>query len=138
MSFGTYFTTEHYFNRENYASILDVENAIDEDTDLIENIEQQLLSLAVMTEPSKIIPQEEGTDYLTSIPNKVKYLLDTYKSTVIHRSLLYKLKEEWDNCHTEIEVNGKKRTVAKYPPETGTEYLCGDYIETDKYPNEDE
>lgn len=137
MGWGTSYITEHYFSKETYNHLYEVEQAIEEDSSILKNIEQQLTSLAIMTEPSKIIPQEEGCDYLTVIPTMVLELLDEYKHTHWHKTLLEQLKGEWDDCHIELTKNEKKKLVGKYPPdEIKVPYLYGDFVETDNQEEE--
>lgn len=133
MSWGTSYITEHYFSKETYNALYEVEQAIEEEGSLLKQLENQLTSLAVMTEPSKIIPTEEECDYSVVIPQMVNNILYEYQHTCIHKALLEHLKEEWDDCHVKVNRNGKEKLVGKYPPDKfNPPYLFGDFVETDK------
>lgn len=137
MSWGTEYIHNHYFSRETFDTLQKVEDAIEDDEEYLKQIEQQLISLALMTEPSKIIQLEDCTSYLTTIPNMVSEYLKEYRSTYFHKTLLMSLKSEWNDCHTKIQIEGKEENVAKCPPKGfNPPYLCGDFIKTNNIEEE--
>lgn len=129
MSFYTVLNADIVFYKETYATLDDVEEAIEEEESIIKSAEKELLSLAVMTEPNKILCLEDGVELLAEIGNRVNMNIETIKESETKLYKLNKLKREWDECH--VEKNGK--IVAKNPPKNyNPPYLCGDYIEGDR------
>lgn len=132
MGWGTYFTMTHYFNRETYTCLSQVEDAISETKRNIQSIESEINALALMTEPKKFISEE--SDPLYTIQHRVKELMEEYGRLSIDIYMLSDLKENWDECHKTI--NGEVYGIEPDPKEgrnswEGPRYYCsGDFIKT--------
>lgn len=135
MGWYTILNTDIVFCKETYATLEDVEDAIEEEESLVKSAERELLGLAVMTEPNKMLCLEDGVELFAEIENRVNMNIETIKESEIRLYKLNKLKSEWNDCH--VEKNGK--IVAKNPPEDyNPPYLCGDYIKGDRDEEEEE
>ena len=100
MSWGTYFTMTHYFNRETYTSLGQVESELEDTIKERQVAEADLQALAMMTEPKKFIG--EDSDPIYAIRERVKELVEEITNCSIKIYMLSELKEYWDECHKKI------------------------------------
>lgn len=129
MGWYTVLNADITFCKETYATLDDVNEAIEEEESYIKAAEKELLGLAVMTEPNKMLCLEDGVELFAEIENRVNMSIETIKESQMRLYKLSLLKSEWEQCHT--EKDGK--IVAKNPPpEFNPPYLYGDYIKGDR------
>ena len=125
------------FNRKTYNSIYEVEKDIDECKSMIQLYIDKLRTLAVMTEPQKMINCKdcEGNpidpiDLINTEFNRIVEEMDDYKYDLFK---LEYLRDNWKYCHND-------KGLAIDPPENiqwDTAFLDGDFVKTVKYPNGD-
>jgi uncharacterized protein YlzI (FlbEa/FlbD family) len=75
MGWGTTFKADIYLNRQSYQNKLQVEAAIDEQEEEIENCTKQLLMYA-MAVPSDIIPPDWKEDAVMFVKEKVSEVIE--------------------------------------------------------------
>lgn len=132
MGWGTYFTMTHYFNRETYTHLGQVETALQESKKRMQEVESELTALALMTEPKKFVSEDSDPIYV--LRQRVKELLEEYNQLSIDIYMLSELKEYWDECHKTIdgEVYGIEPNLSEGRNSwEGPKYYCsGDFIKT--------
>lgn len=102
MGWGTSFKADIYLNRQNYDNKLQVESAIEEQQEEIENCTKQLLMYA-MAVPSDIIPADWKEDAVMFVKSKVSEVIEMMLEA--HRTLVdlqYYL-EVYDEDKGEVE-----------------------------------
>ena len=122
------------FNRKTYNSIYEVEKDIDECKSMIQLYIDKLRTLAVMTEPQKMLNckdcEENDIDPIDVINtefNRIIEELDDYKFELFR---LEYLRDNWEYCHN-------KEGLAINPPKDiswDTAYLDGDFVRTIEHP----
>lgn len=126
MSFETSLFCRITFNRKTYNSIYDVESDIEDIKDSIDNIKNDILSLALITEPKKYCTEDEDTiSYMTK---RVKDNLDNLEELYLELNDLYHLKDNWKDCHND------KGLAIPLPDniDYDSAFLEGDFIRTIK------
>lgn len=135
MSFETSLFAAEWYPRQTYDNLESVLEQIGEEELIKENIEKELVGLALMTEPKKMLQIDEYTDPISAITEKVNQNLELYKDTIVQLYKLHRLESNWKESHTKIkDPSGKEVEVAKNPPENLEAYMWGDYVRTTKYP----
>lgn len=117
------------FNRETFNSRYEVECKIEEVEKCLQLAKDSLFNLAIMTEPQKFCP--EDLDPLSWVQCEFRENMELIEDYIVELSNLKLLLDNWDNCHNE-------EGLAIYPPdniEWDTAYLCGDFVNSDKYPD---
>lgn len=124
------------FNRETYNSLYEVEKDIDECKSMIQFYIDKLRTLAVMTEPQKVLncKDSEGfdlnpIDVINTEFDSIIEELDEYKFKLFK---LEYLKDNWEYCHN-------KEGLAINPPKDiswDTAYLDGDFVKTVEHPEQ--
>ena len=122
------------FNRETYNSLYEVEKDIDECKSMIQFYIDKLRTLAVMTEPQKVLncKDSEGfdlnpIDVINTEFDSIMEELDDYKFKLFK---LEYLRDNWEYCHN-------KEGLAINPPKDiswDTAYLDGDFVRTVEHP----
>lgn len=116
------------FSRKTYECFGQVDSDMQEAERLISYAKSKLRSLAVMTEPRKMIADEDGSgDYLTLTLLAVNDAMETLEEAVIEKYKLSLLAEHWDKCHTPTGA-------PIVPPEKDWHeraYLWGDFLTRD-------
>ncbi len=131
MSWETRLFTNISYNRKTYNSIYEVDADIEACDRMIKYCKDQLLTLAVCTEPKKMI--DSDTDVLTWISTTVNNILEDLEEEYVTKFKLEILKSSWNECHN---VDG----LAISPPDNihwNTSFLDGDFVKTDKPTDED-
>ena len=119
------------FNKETFNFNYDVENKIDDLNHLINFIKDRIKSFVIMTEPNKMLGEEERKDPLFYLSNTLKEDLEELEDYIIEKWKLEMLLENWDKCHNEDGL-------AIDPPENidwRTAFLDGDFVKSVKHPN---
>lgn len=98
MGWGTYLVTPMYFSKETYRTKYEVEIALKNARDKINDYKNRLKNLAFMTEPKKFCPEDTYSplnwieDELSEIFEELEWAYtDEYKLSVLY--------EAWDRCH---------------------------------------
>ena len=128
MSWSTELFCNVSYNRETFNSKYEVEDKISELDKNIESCKKTIRDMALMTEPSKFISNDENPYYF--VIEQVEDNLELLEEYTIERWKLSLLLENWDNCHNE-------EGLAIYPPDEinwDTAYLHGDFVHSTKYP----
>lgn len=121
MGFGTYLYTGIYFNRETYNSKHQVEAALEETRDRIEQARKELTKLAFMTEPKKFCGEDESPEGYLS--RTLADVIEELEDSVIKEYKLTILLDDWDETH---DSEGK----AIRPSDEGRKpFICGDFVE---------
>lgn len=126
MSWETTLFTSIRFNRKTYDSRYEVESDLDELNKCIKNAEQELTSLALITEPEKFFNKDEESDLMWTITQRVRDTLELLEEQYVERNDLTRLLDVWDDCHNE---NG----LAIPCPDNvqwNSSFLEGDFIKT--------
>ena len=105
MGWQTDVLTQIVFNKENYNSVYEVENSIDEENTLITNLKEDLLALAV-SRPSDWLINNEDMD-LSSLKNDAKGKLELLEECIIKVYELECLKKNFDLRDGDF-INNKK------------------------------
>ena len=105
MGWQTDVLTQIVFNKENYNSVYEVENSIDEEKTLITNLKEDLLALAV-SRPSDWLINNEDMD-LSSLKNDAKGKLELLEECIIKVYELECLKKNFDLRDGDF-INNKK------------------------------
>lgn len=135
MSFETELFAAEWFPRQTYDNLESVLEQIEEEELIKENIEKELVGLALMTEPKKMLQIDEYTDPISAITTKVNQNLEQYQDTIVQLYKLNRLKSNWEESHIKIkDPNGREVEVAKNPPDDLETYMWGDFVRTTKYP----
>lgn len=119
------------FNKETFNFKYDVESKIDDLNNLINFIKDRIKSFVIMTEPNKMLGEEERKDPLFYLSNTLKEYLEELEDCIIEKWKLEMLLENWDKCHNEDGL-------AIDPPENidwRTAFLNGDFVKSVKHPN---
>lgn len=119
------------FNKETFNFKSDVESKIDDLNHLINFIKDRIKSFVIMTEPNKMLGEEERKDPLFYLSNTLKEDLEELEDYIIEKWKLEMLLENWDKCHNEDGL-------AIDPPENidwRTAFLDGDFVKSVKHPN---
>ena len=103
MGWGTYLTTDIYFDRKTYSTIQEVEADIEETKEMIQYCRDGLKKLAYCTEPSKMMSEEDKKE---SSPDWwIQEQFNTYWESIgEYYTELYKLEclhDKWKDCHDE-------------------------------------
>lgn len=119
------------FNKETFNSRYEVETRIDELNNLIDFIKDRIKSFVIMTEPNKMLSEEERKDPLFHLSKTIKEDLEELEDYIIEKWKLEILLENWDSCHNEngLAINPPDEIIWK------TAFLDGDFVKTIKYPN---
>ena len=126
MSWETALFCGIHFSRKTYENSFQVESDLSEERAIVEAAKQRLYELAVMTEPSKLLPDDEQSgDYLGIIHDEVRRQLEQIEESTIEVAKLELLLENWDACHGE---GGKPITPPKGVSVYKSAYIYGDYI----------
>ena len=105
MGWQTDVLTQIVFNKENYNSVYEVENSIDEENTLITNLKEDLLALAV-SRPSDWLINNEDMD-LSSLKNDAKGKLELLEECIVKVYELECLKKNFDLRDGDF-INNKK------------------------------
>ena len=105
MGWQTDVLTQIVFNKENYNSVYEVENSIDEENTLITNLKEDLLALAV-SRPSDWLINNEDMD-LSSLKHDAKGKLELLEECIIKVYELECLKKNFDLRDGDF-INNKK------------------------------
>lgn len=137
MGWGIYLYPEIYYSKVNFKCKEDVKDEIDNIKSIIKNLEQELYSLVITTEPEKMMGKnliDEGytpMDWLNNSFNNIvtnensEATLKDYYYDLFKLEMLY---DHWDYAHN-------KEGKAIRPPKdsfSGTRfaYMCGDFIDS--------
>ena len=130
MGWGTYLITPIYFSKENYKTKYDVEKALRENKEHIENLKIRLFEFATMTDPKKFCPNDYASplnwieEEFSDIFKELEWAYtDDYKLTM--------LQESWDRCHT----NDGKAIVPNEPLKIWNMDFCGGDFIDEVYPD---
>lgn len=136
MGWGIYLYPEIYYSKVDYKTKEDVLEEIDLTKRIIKNLESDLMGLALMTEPQKMMSKEdieEGVSPMQWVRNEVNQILDenTEASLKDYYYELFKLEmlyDHWDAAHNEdgFAVHPPKGSF-KWPRNA---YISGDFIES--------
>lgn len=119
------------FNKETFNSRCEVEAKIEELNNLIDFVKDRVKSFVIITEPNKMLGEEERKDPLFYLSKTIKEDLEELEDYIIEKWKLEMLLENWDACHN-------KEGLAIDPPENihwDIAFLSGDFIKSIKHPN---
>lgn len=123
MGWGTSLIHEDYFNKETFKYKSEVEEALKEEREYYERTKQSILALCYMTEPQKMLQQQEDMSIMDSIKYLTEDLFKEFENSSIRIYRLEVLLLEWDSCHNE---DGSP----KLPPEDlNVPFIFGDFIQ---------
>lgn len=128
MSFGTYLTTDLYYNRKSYTSRYEVEQDLEETRNMIEMMKSRLKTFAFMTEPQKFMNKEECDDPMWFIEHGVREALEELEEYIVEEYKLSVLLEHWEHCHTK---DGKPILPPEGFGHWDIAYIDGDFIVPD-------
>lgn len=127
MGFGTTLRTNIYYSHKSYTDIDELKDDIDLQYDIIKDKEEELMMLAVMTEPAKFWRESEaevGETPWIWLQNQVKQCIRDIKECqqeIDHLEILY---YNWDDCHT------KDGLAIECKDDTCGTYCWGDFIKS--------
>lgn len=124
MGWSTELFTNITYNRKSYNHLSEVESDYENVCDMIKHCEEDLRSLALITEPKKFCDEEQ--DPMWYLTYKVNENLKELEELYIEKFKLGILIDEWKNCHDE-------EGYAVPHPENihwNTAFLDGDFIRT--------
>ena len=98
MGWSTRLTTTMEFNRRTYDCLGTVEHDLNEVQDSIKYFKNKLLGLVMMTEPKKFC--DEDQDPMCWLQHEAEDCFEALEEAIVDEYKLYKLKEDWDTCHT--------------------------------------
>ena len=136
MGWGIYLYPEIYYSKVDFKCKEDVEDAIISTKKVISHLENKLSSLALMTEPNKMMSKEDienGISPLDWISYEIKDILTgdneaTLKDYYYELYKLEMLRDYWDAAHNkEGKAIAPPKGSFKYPREA---YMCGDFIDS--------
>lgn len=135
MSWETTLYASIHFNKRTYDDKYQVKEDIDELDKSINKCRQELRDLAMMTDHNKMLRAESDTEDITVydlVTYRFNEIIEIYEEDLIERAKLYKLLDEWDNCHDKNSglAIGRPKNI-KY----SDSFLDGDYIKTVEHPN---
>lgn len=125
MGYGTYLTTDLYYNRKSYTSRYEVENDLDDVRQIISNLKTRLRTFAFMTEPQKFMDKEEYSDPMWFIEHEINEILEELDEYIVEEYKLSILLEHWEHCHTK---DGKPILPPEGFGHWNTAYIDGDFI----------
>lgn len=132
MGWGIYLYPEIYYSKVDFRSKYDVEREIEHIKNVIKMLEDKLLSLVMITEPSKMMEKDfDGSPHewvLSEYRNLTEGYDDSIKGYYYELWKLELLYDNWDAAHNQ---EGK----AIHPPKGsfknwGSAYMHGDFIES--------
>lgn len=132
MGFGIYLYPEIYYSKPRWSSLYELNQEIESIKRIIDMLKKKLAALAMMTEPRKMMPDDQE-DPMWWVQREVDDILnDEYSEASLeyyYRELfkLELMRDNWDKCH--------KDSIAIAPPKgsfTKTEaYMTGDFVDSD-------
>ena len=103
MGWGTFLTTDIYFDRKTYTSIDEVKEDIKKLEEDIQWDKEELLKLVYCTEPIKLMSEDEKKDSSPDfwLKNEFKSVWECLLQDVENLYKLKLLEEKWGECHDE-------------------------------------
>lgn len=129
MGWSTELFTNITFNRKSYNTLYEVENDYETVCDMIKHFEEDIRSLALITEPKKFCSEEE--DPMWYLTNKVNENLEELQDLYIEKFKLGVLIDVWKNCHDEEGYAIPKPENINWD----SSFIEGDFIKTKENKN---
>lgn len=115
------------FNRKTFNYKYEVESELEDTKRRLETAKSHLKDIAMITEPKKFC--DEDDDPLYWLSNEITDQLELIEEYTVDIYKLECLLDNWEKCHN-------KDGLAIDPPNYDIAYLCGDFVKSEKYPNE--
>lgn len=118
MGWGTFLTTDIYFDRKTYKSLSQVKEDIEKLESNIQWDREELLKLVYCTEPIKLMSEEEKKDSSPDLWLRNGFR-DIWESLLEDVEELYKLRlleEKWDECHDKDDKPIKRQLSMSVVP----------------------
>lgn len=124
MGWQTDLFTNITFNRKTYNSLGEVESDFEETNNMIKHYEEDLRSLALITEPKKFCDEEQ--DPMWYLTHKVNECLEELQDLYVERYKLAILIDDWEKCHDE------EGYAIPFPENSNWDsaFLEGDFVKT--------